>query len=301
MGRSQATNEIVATISPELDRFPQLVFAVLFGSAAAGRLRVDSDLDVAVYGASAGALEVEHEREIESEAEIQIALERATGRNVELLVLNRAPATVCAEALRRGHVVLMRDRALYTRYFLAVTTVAIDFLQTEREYREIRDRSRSLSAVDRSRLLRIIDFIETEVGGRDLFRGATLQRYRSERDFRRNLDRWVETLINAAVDIGKIVQAATPGSVPYTCGQILAELEALNAFSGLSGRLQPLAALRNLLAHEYLDLRFGKVTQLERRYRWRAARRSAGSSLCVAGGATTRQRRAPYRDTVERN
>ena len=108
-----------------------------------------------------------------------------------------------------------------------------------------------------SSLQRIIDFIETELGDRDLFRGATLQRYRSERDFRRNLDRWVETLINAAIDIGKIVLAATPGSVPYTYG----------------------------------------TTAIG----WRAARRSAGSSLCAAGGATTRLRRAPYRDTVERN
>ena len=261
MGPPQATDEIVATISTELERFPQLVFAVLFGSAATGRLRVDSDLDVAVYGASAGALEVEREREIESEAEIQIALERATGRNVELLVLNRAPATVCAEALGRGHVVLMRDRALYTRYFLAVTTVAIDFLQTEREYRTIRDRGRSLSAVDRSRLLRIVDSIESELEDRARFRDGTLERYRSDRDFRRNLDRWVETLINAAIDIGKIVLAAAPGPVPYTYGQILGELEALEAFSSLSGRLQPLAPLRNLLAHEYLDLRFGRVTR----------------------------------------
>ena len=29
----------------------------------------------------------------------------------------------------------------------------------------------------------------------------------------------------------------------------------------LSGRLQPLAALRNLMAHEYLDLRFGRITR----------------------------------------
>ena len=256
-----AADEIATAVGSELERFPHLTFAVLFGSAASGRLRPDSDVDVAVYGASAGRLEVEQERELDREIEIQITLERATQRNVELLVLNRAPATVCAAALTSGRVVLIRDAAFYSRYFLAVTSVAIDFLQTEREYRAIRDRSRSLSPVDRSRLERIADFIETELQDRERFRDVTQHRYRSDRDLRRNLDRWVEILINAAIDIGKIVLSSAQRPIPYTYGQILAELETLPDFAALSGRLQPLAALRNLMAHEYLDLRFGRITR----------------------------------------
>lgn len=90
---------------------------------------------------------------------------------MELLILNRAPATVCAAALT-GRIVLMRDRAFYTRYLLAVTSAATDFLQTEGEYRAIRGRSRSLSPVDRSRLERIVDFIDTELEDRQRFRGV---------------------------------------------------------------------------------------------------------------------------------
>lgn len=256
-----AADEIAVAVGSELERFPHLTFAVLFGSAASGRLRPDSDVDVAVYGASAGRLEIEHEREIDRETEIQIALERATQRNVGLLILNRGPATVCAAALTSGLVVLLRDESFYSRYFLAITSVAIDFLQTEREYRAVRDRSRSLSPIDRSRLERIVDFIDTEMEDRERFRGITQNRYRSDRDLRRNLDRWVEILINAAIDIGKIVLSAARRSLPYTYGQILAELETLPDFAALSGRLQPLAALRNLMAHEYLDLRFGRITR----------------------------------------
>lgn len=256
-----AADEIAAAVGSELERFPHLTFAVLFGSAASGRLRPDSDVDVAVYGESAGRLEIEQEREIDRETEIQIALERAIQRNVELLILNRSPATVCAAALTSGRVVLMRDESFYSRYFLAVTSVAIDFLQTEREYRAVRDRSRSLSPIDRSRLERIVDFIDTELEDRERFRGITQNRYRSDRDLRRNLDRWVEILINAAIDIGKIVLSSARRSLPYTYGQILAELETLPDFAALSGRLQPLAALRNLMAHEYLDLRFGRITR----------------------------------------
>lgn len=170
-------DEITAAVGAELARFPKVTFGVLFGSAAAGRLRPDSDVDVAVYGASAGRLELEQEREIDRETEIQIALERATQRNVELLVLNRAPATVCATALTTGRTALVRDRAFYTRYLLAVTSVAADFLQTEREYRAIRSRSRSLSPVDRSRLERIADFIDTEMEDRARFGGITHHRF----------------------------------------------------------------------------------------------------------------------------
>lgn len=253
------TDEIVAATGLALEPFPHLLFGFLFGSAVAGRLRSDSDLDVAVYQASDGYLEIEAARDLEREADIQVALERATQRNVDLLLLNRAPASVCAAALLSGRPVLMRDRAFYTRYFLAVTAVASDFLETEREYRAVRDRSRSLSAIDRSRLERILDFIGTELRDRDRFRNVTLDRYQGDRDLRRNLDRWVEMLINAAIDIGKIVLASERRDVPYTYGQILAELEAVERFSDLAGRLRPLAALRNVLAHEYLELRFGRV------------------------------------------
>ena len=256
-----AADEITAAVGGGLERFPQLTFAVLFGSAAAGRMRPDSDIDVAVYGAAGGRLEIEQDREIDRETELQIALERATQRNVELLILNRAPATVCAAALTTGRIVLMRDREFYTRYLLAVTSAATDFLQTEGDYRAIRGRSRSLSPVDRSRLERIVDFIDTELEDRQRFRGITQRRYRSDRDLRRNIERWVETLINAAIDIGKVVLSASGRPLPYTCGQLLADLETLPGFTGLSGRLQPLAAVRNLMAHEYLDLRFGRVAR----------------------------------------
>jgi len=255
----QPTDELVTAIRRALEAVSGIEFSVLFGSAASGRLRQDSDLDVAVYWDSGGRLEIEEQREIPEEAAVQIALERASGRNVDLLVLNRAPATVCASALLNGRSLTIGNRALYTRYFLAVTSVAVDFLETEREYRAIAARSKSLSDIDRSRLLRSIDFVAEELQDVPKFQSVTLDRYGSDRDMRRNLDRWVEMLINAALDIGKIVLSSTHLPVPQTYGQILSHLESIPHFSELSGRLSPLAPLRNLMAHEYLDLRFGRV------------------------------------------
>ena len=68
-------------------------------------------------------------------------------------------------------------------------------------------------------------------------------------------------LINAAIDVAKVVLSSELRQVPQTYGQILSELESMPAFVSLSGRLAPSAGLRNLLAHEYLDIRFGRVRE----------------------------------------
>jgi uncharacterized protein YutE (UPF0331/DUF86 family)/predicted nucleotidyltransferase len=251
--------EIESAVAAALEILPGISFAFLFGSAVTGRLRQDSDIDVAVYGISDGKLEIETDRTIRDEAQIQLALERVTNRNVDLLVLNRAPATVCAAALTTGRAVLVRDGLMLSRYRLAVTSVATDFRETEKEFRAISSRSRSLTETDRARLGRILDFIDEELKDRDKFLQMDLAQYRSDRDMRRNLDRWAEMLINSAIDIGKIVLAAEHRTAPQTYGQILADLGTVEGFAEVGGRLHQLAGLRNLLAHEYLDLRFGHV------------------------------------------
>lgn len=259
MAPSDDIETLATRLRAALEPFPEIAFAVLFGSGVTGRLRTDSDIDVAIYLDADGALEIEVEREVPNEADVQIALERAVDRNVDLLILNRAPATVCSAALLTGRPFLLRRGPLYSRYFLAVTNVAIDFLTTEAEFREIAARSNSLSDIDRERLRRILDYIHDELADRREFQEVGLSRYRSDRDLRRNLDRWVEMLINATIDIAKIVLSSEHRPVPRTYGQILEDLESTDPFTALAGRLKPLAPLRNTMAHEYLDLRFGRV------------------------------------------
>ena len=252
---------MVATVRQALEPFADISFACLFGSAAVERLREDSDIDVAVYFDSGRSLEIEADRRMAIEPDVQLAVERSTNRNVDLLVLNRAPASVCATAVRDGVAVLVRNESMLSRYVLAVTTVAMDFRETEKEFRRIRARSSSLSETDRSRLERIVDFVTQEMQDRDAFLAVRLDRYRSDRDLQRNLDRWVEQLINAAIDTAKIVLASENRPVPQTYAQILGDLEAMDAFAPLNRSLIPLAGLRNLMAHEYLDLRFDRVKE----------------------------------------
>lgn len=251
--------ELRSAVGAALEPFENIAFSLLFGSGVSGRLRKDSDLDVAVYGSSGRHLEIETERELAEEAKIQLAVERATGRNVDLLVLNRAPAVVCASAIGTGVPVLIRDESIYSRYILAVTNVAIDFLETERDWRAIRARSASLSPRDRSRLQRILAFMEDELKDEREFTDTTLADYQRDRSLRRNLDRWVEVLINGTIDIAKIAQASEDIPIPQTYAQILDLLPSVSGFGNVSEEIRNLAPLRNVMAHEYVDLRFTRI------------------------------------------
>jgi predicted nucleotidyltransferase len=88
---------------------PRIRYALVFGSRARGQERADSDLDVAIGGLSVplSALDV---------GDLVGRLESATGRTVDLVVLDEAPPSVAYRVFRDGVVVLDRDhRALVAR------------------------------------------------------------------------------------------------------------------------------------------------------------------------------------------
>lgn len=108
----------------------QVVCAYLFGSVARGEARAGSDVDVAVLyeknpesRLDAGPLDLEGE------------LERALGRPVQLVVLNRAPADLVHRVLRDGRIVLDRDRAARIRFEVAKRNEYFDLEPLRRLYR----------------------------------------------------------------------------------------------------------------------------------------------------------------------
>lgn len=92
---------IAQTLSCEQD----IKLCLLYGSAAAGRLRADSDLDVAVAGERALAPE--------RMMDLRFRLAEATGRDVDLLDLQAVNGTILHQALTRSNIVFVRDHALY--------------------------------------------------------------------------------------------------------------------------------------------------------------------------------------------
>lgn len=87
-------------------------------------------------------------------------------------------------------------------------------------------------------------------------------RYFRETAFRRNVERWIENLVNASIDIAKILLASERLAIPHTYRETLLGLCSLPEFPpGDPEELAAFSKLRNLLSHEYLDLRYPSVEQ----------------------------------------
>ncbi len=236
-------------------------FSYLFGSRVKGTATAESDWDVAVYFRPDGReLEWEEEKRYGDEDEIWGEIERLVGDTADFVVLNRAPSTLALAVLLEGIPLLVRSRSLLWRFFLRISMDAEDERAFARDYVAVKDRSRSLSEIDRDRLVRIIDFIETELADLESFRDLEKRGYFGDSAARRNVERWVENLINASIDIAKILLASHRLPIPQTYREALRHLSLLDGFpDGTARELSSFAKLRNILAHEYLDVRFESI------------------------------------------
>jgi predicted nucleotidyltransferase len=108
----------------------EVPFAFLYGSHARGTATKRSDADIAVYFHPRRRHPVEFEEEVFYPAENEIwgDLDRLLGKEVELLVLNRAPAMVAVSAIK-GIPLIIRDWNLYLDFFEIATDVAEDFAE----------------------------------------------------------------------------------------------------------------------------------------------------------------------------
>lgn len=94
---------IDAAIQAVLTRFPALLLALVFGSAAQGKQRADSDLDIAV--AARQALTADEKMEIIA------ALVERTGRPVDLIDLRVVAEPLLGQIVRHGRRLLGSDGA----------------------------------------------------------------------------------------------------------------------------------------------------------------------------------------------
>mgnify|MGYP005838784013 CR=1 FL=1 len=91
----------------------------------------------------------------------------------------------------------------------------------------------------------------------NLFSSLTYEAYTTQSPLRRNLKRWVENLVNASFDIAKILLACEKQLLPQTYRETLLRLKTLKGFQEpWVEKLAERARLRNILAHEYTDIRF---------------------------------------------
>ena len=117
-----------------------------------------------------------------------------------------------------------------------------------------------MDAEQKERLIKHLDFLKDELSDFEKFRKVTWKVYSDDRDLRRNLERWIENLVNCSIDIGKIVLAFQKRPIPDTYREVLFYLGHLPLFSeSFADLLSRWSKLRNILAHEYLDMRWNNI------------------------------------------
>lgn len=267
---------LIKKLEEYLSSCPKVSFAYLFGSATSGRMHTESDIDIGVYFTPpTGELEYESETEYPGEDNLWLELERLVGRKTDLVVLNRAPATLLSSILQTGTKIFVRDEKLLSRLWLATMAAAEDWREFISDFAAIRARSNSVSAIDRERLTRMVAFLEQELGDFKTFKVVTQKQYVSQLAVKRNLERWAENIVNASIDIAKIILASEKRAIPETYRLIIEQLETVGTFDHeMAKTLAAFFKMRNILAHEYLDLRFAQlqkfVAQAEPAYQYLA-------------------------------
>ncbi len=97
--------DLIEELKRALENETKLAYALVFGSRARGSALPKSDLDVAV-GLVAGVRLDAHEV-----GDLVSTLEQATGRTIDLVLLDEAPPALAYRVFRDGRVLLERDHS----------------------------------------------------------------------------------------------------------------------------------------------------------------------------------------------
>ncbi|MGR3309208.1 MAG: type VII toxin-antitoxin system MntA family adenylyltransferase antitoxin [Candidatus Brocadiales bacterium] len=117
-----------------------VAMAFAFGSFVKETMREESDVDVAVYffPKIIARIEMEEDVRYETEDEVWGDVEKICGREIDLIILNRAPASVCDEAIREGIPIIIKNYDIYLEYMLRVTEEAEFYRKNVRDIWEMR-------------------------------------------------------------------------------------------------------------------------------------------------------------------
>ncbi len=98
---------VIETLQTVFREFPDILIVTLFGSAATGMLRSDSDIDIGVAA--------EKQLNFTRKTEIYLALLQALKREIDLVDLNEVDGMILKSALCSGEIVIRQSVPLLAR------------------------------------------------------------------------------------------------------------------------------------------------------------------------------------------
>jgi uncharacterized protein YutE (UPF0331/DUF86 family)/predicted nucleotidyltransferase len=256
------SEEQFSNLKKYLNETDEVSFAFLFGSRSTGLNSASSDYDIGIYFKPLDSkyIDIETESNFTVLDTLWTNLELLLKKEVDLVVLNNAPAHIASTIITRGIPISIKDQKLFLKFLLITTSNAIDYREFVNDYYKIYHRSASLSETDKTNLRKILIFLESEIKDYGIFKNLTWVDYEANRSKRREVERWVENLINSIIDISKILIASERMPVPDTYRELILKLKLFNVLEDNSiDRLAAWTKLRNILAHEYLDIRWTPI------------------------------------------
>lgn len=112
----------------------------------------------------------------------------------------------------------------------------------------------------KQKLLMHLNFLEEELKDYPLFERLTWEIFRTDRSKRRDAERWIENIVNSSIDISKIMLTSEGISLPDNYRDIVLSLSLIEDFDKeTSEMLSRWVRFRNIIAHEYLDVRWSSI------------------------------------------
>lgn len=115
--------------------------------------------------------------------------------------------------------------------------------------------------VDKTKLIPHIEYLEKELSFLSVYKDEIDWKvYQSQRSKRLEIERWVECLINATLDISKMLLIIKGEELPETSREILFAIGShIYTKEEDAGAFSELAKIRNTLAHRYLDIKWQDI------------------------------------------
>jgi predicted nucleotidyltransferase len=228
---------------------PSVILAFLFGSFAKGRGLAESDFDIAVYL-----------KDKKKEEDIWFEITKILEKSVDLVSLKEAPAILVSNIFKTGIPLVIKDKKIYWQLYLKKSTEAEDFLKFLEDFWKIKKRAKSLSEEEKSWLIIRFDYLKMELEELERFKKLSWQEYLKDKDKRRLIERWTENILNATIDIAKLILASEKKKyqkiieIPKNYEQAIFNFSLYIGFNEKEAKnFSKLANLRNILAYRNLN------------------------------------------------
>lgn len=109
----------------------------------------------------------------------------------------------------------------------------------------------------KARLVKHVAFLEEEIKDYAYFGQVTWNDYMANRSTRRDLERWIENIINSSINIAKIILSSEGISLSDTYREVVLSLSLVKEFNNEEAEeLSKWVRFRNIISHEYLDIKW---------------------------------------------